>query len=74
MSAAEHSPTPADGLVDAHVHLSFAAHGADPAPAGSAAIQEIFLRAQAAAGVTLVRDCGSIPNAEPRHPVRASRE
>jgi len=54
-----------DGLVDAHAHLTFAAHGPDPAPAGSTEIQEIFLRAQAAAGVTLVRDCGSLPGAEP---------
>jgi imidazolonepropionase-like amidohydrolase len=48
-------------LVDAHVHLSFATHGENPAPRGSAEIQEIYLRAQAAAGVTLVRDCGAVP-------------
>jgi len=53
----------AAGLVDAHVHLSFAAHGDNPAPRGSADIQELYLRAQADAGVTLVRDCGAIPEA-----------
>ena len=53
-------------LVDAHVHLTFAAHGTDPALPGSAEIQEIHLRAQAEAGVTLDRDCGCLPEAEPR--------
>ena len=56
-------PSHASGLVDAHVHLSFATHGETPAPRGSAAIQELYLRAQADAGVTLVRDCGAIPEA-----------
>ena len=65
MPAADDPPTPTDGLVDAHAHLTFAAHGPSPAPAGSEEIQEIFLRAQAAAGVTLVRDCGTIPHAKP---------
>jgi imidazolonepropionase-like amidohydrolase len=50
-------------LVDAHVHLTFATHGENPAPRGSAEIQELYLREQAAAGVTLVRDCGAIPQA-----------
>ena len=54
-----------DELVDAHVHLTFAAHGENPAGRGSARIQEIFLREQAAAGVTLVRDCGAVPEAVP---------
>lgn len=48
-------------LVDAHVHLTFATHGENPAPRGSAEIQELYLRAQAEAGVTLVRDCGAVP-------------
>jgi len=52
-----------DELVDAHVHLTFATHGENPAERGSAAIQEIYLRQQAAAGVTLVRDCGAVPEA-----------
>jgi imidazolonepropionase-like amidohydrolase len=56
-------PSPAAGLVDAHVHLTFATHGANPAPRGSAEIQQLYLRAQADAGVTLVRDCGAIPGA-----------
>lgn len=50
-------------LVDAHVHLTFAAHGDNPAGRGSLQIQEIYLRQQAAAGVTLVRDCGAVPEA-----------
>lgn len=54
-------PSQTAELVDAHVHLSFATHGENPAPRGSAEIQEIYLRAQAAAGVTLVRDCGAVP-------------
>jgi len=65
MPATSHPPIQSDGLVDAHAHLTFAAHGVNPARPGSAEIQEIFLRAQAAAGVTLVRDCGSLPHAEP---------
>ena len=52
-------------LVDAHVHLTFAAHGEDPEPPGSSAIQEHFLRMQAASGVTLVRDCGAVPGSAP---------
>ncbi len=52
-----------DELVDAHVHLTFATHGENPAERGSAEIQQIYLRAQAAAGVTIVRDCGAIPGA-----------
>lgn len=52
-------------LVDAHVHLSFATHGDNPAAPGSSLIQEIYLREQAAAGVTLVRDCGAVPGTEP---------
>jgi len=52
-----------DELVDAHVHLTFATHGENPAERGSARIQEIFLGQQAAAGVALVRDCGSVPEA-----------
>jgi len=54
-----------EGLVDAHVHLTFATHGDNPAPRGSAEIQEIYLRAQARAGVTLVRDCGAVPGSAP---------
>ncbi len=52
-----------DEVVDAHVYLTFAAHGENPADRGSAQIQEIHLRQQAAAGVTLVRDCGAVPEA-----------
>lgn len=52
-----------DELVDAHVHPTFGAHGENPAERGSAQIQEIYLRQQAAAGVTLVRDCGAVPEA-----------
>jgi imidazolonepropionase-like amidohydrolase len=52
-------------LVDAHVHLSFATPGENPAPRGSAEIQELYLREQAAAGVTLVRDCGTLPGSAP---------
>jgi imidazolonepropionase-like amidohydrolase len=58
-------PSQPGNLVDAHVHLSFATHGENPAPRGSAEIQEIYLREQAAAGVTLVRDCGAIPATAP---------
>jgi imidazolonepropionase-like amidohydrolase len=52
-------------LVDAHVHLTFATGGASPAPSGSREIQEVYLREQAAAGVTLVRDCGAVPGSVP---------
>jgi imidazolonepropionase-like amidohydrolase len=58
-------PPPAAALVDAHVHLSFATHGENPAARGSAEIQAIYLRAQAAASVTLVRDCGAVPGTVP---------
>jgi len=54
-----------DGLVDAHVHLTFATHGDNPAPRGSQEIQELYLRTQAAAGVSLVRDCGAVPGSAP---------
>ena len=59
-------------LVDAHVHLTFATHGPDPDPAGSAEIQRRFLLEQAAAGVMLVRDCGAVPGAAPA-PVEPGR-
>jgi imidazolonepropionase-like amidohydrolase len=52
-----------DELVDAHVHLTFATHGENPADRGSAEIQAIYLRQQADAGVSLVRDCGAVPEA-----------
>jgi imidazolonepropionase-like amidohydrolase len=52
-------------LVDAHVHLTFATHGENPAPRGSSEIQELYLRQQAAAGVSLVRDCGAVPGSQP---------
>lgn len=52
-------------LVDAHVHLTFATHGENPRPRGSSAIQELYLRQQFDAGVTLVRDCGALPGSVP---------
>lgn len=52
-------------IVDAHVHVTFATHGANPAPPGSTEIQEIYRRAQAAAGVTLVRDCRAVSHSAP---------
>jgi imidazolonepropionase-like amidohydrolase len=58
--------TLAGELVDAHVHLTFATHGENPAARGSPQIQEIYLREQAAAGVTLVRDRGAVPEVRPQ--------
>jgi hypothetical protein len=45
--------------------LTFATHGENPAACGSTEIRLIYLQEQAAAGVTLLRDYGAVPEAEP---------
>jgi hypothetical protein len=54
-----------DGLVDAHVHLTFEPHDVFGLPRGSRELIEAGLRAHRAAGELLVRDAGSLPGSEP---------
>ncbi len=59
----------APGLVDAHVHLTFEAHGRLGLERGSDELVAAQLAQQRRAGVTAVRDAGSLPGVElPRQP------